>query len=52
MTAIRFSDDQPIELVMQNNARFRDLTRRLDDAADCALWPNELPLAPRRVNGL
>ena len=52
MTAIGFSDDQPIELMMQNNGRFRDLTRGLDDAADRALWPDELPLAPRRVNGL
>jgi len=52
VTAIRFSDDQPIELLMQNNAGFHDLTRGLDDAADRALWPDELPLTPRRVNGL
>ena len=35
-----------------NNAGFHDLTRGLDDSADRALWPDELPLAPRRVDGL
>jgi hypothetical protein len=31
MTAIRFPDDQPIELMMQHNARFRDLTCGLEE---------------------
>jgi hypothetical protein len=50
MTAVRFSNDQSIELMMEDDAGFHDFTSGFDDAADCALGSDELPLTPCRVD--
>src|SRR3984885_2387244 len=50
--AIGFSDDEPVQVVMDDHARFNPLAGRLDHAADRTARLNGVPLAPAGIHRL